>query len=432
MRFDLLPPRREVLKNGLRLIIVETPHLHYSFLAGFVAAGTLYEDNGCYGVSHFVEHLMMSALENRGGDTAANVIPGAVNAHTDLDCIVVWFSTMPERIPQAAERLADVLRLRSFCGDFLESERKLLLNELNLSGDCDGLSSLLTTLFRPKRGSIVQIGNRKIIKRLPRDEINAFAHRALNPNNIVVVLCGPDSERVIESVREELSSLPLSDSTPLVRTALHCRDLPFVGQLFPKVHPASLSMGFVGRAIMDRRDELALQLLNESLSEPGSRLFASVRHGSHNSYYLQTGFFEVGKEFLFVVYGNFETNRHQALAAEVFEELHRIRAGDLPRSWFDYARESRLFHLAGIMDAPSFLAHYFGEYAIRHPDRPAPNLQEDASTLENLGPADVSGALARNWSWDTTFLLHGGAVSWWRKRTELQSLRRIIEKPHQG
>ena len=72
---------RDVLPNGLRVVTVETPHLHTALLAVYVRTGSRHETAANNGVSHFLEHLffrgsegwpdtvkMNSAVEEVGGN----------------------------------------------------------------------------------------------------------------------------------------------------------------------------------------------------------------------------------------------------------------------------------------------------------------------------------------------------------------------------
>ena len=46
------------LRNGLRIVTVETPHLHGAAAALYVAAGSRFETRADNGLSHFVEHML--------------------------------------------------------------------------------------------------------------------------------------------------------------------------------------------------------------------------------------------------------------------------------------------------------------------------------------------------------------------------------------
>src|SRR4051794_23829692 len=48
---------RDVLPGGLRVVTVETPHLHTAMIAVYVRLGSRHETEENNGVSHFLEHL---------------------------------------------------------------------------------------------------------------------------------------------------------------------------------------------------------------------------------------------------------------------------------------------------------------------------------------------------------------------------------------
>ena len=49
---------RSLLPNGLRLLTIETPHLHSASICLYVRAGSRYERQATNGLSHFLEHML--------------------------------------------------------------------------------------------------------------------------------------------------------------------------------------------------------------------------------------------------------------------------------------------------------------------------------------------------------------------------------------
>ena len=52
-----------MLPSGLRVVTVETPHLHTALLAVYVRTGSRHETAANNGVSHFLEHLFFRGSE---------------------------------------------------------------------------------------------------------------------------------------------------------------------------------------------------------------------------------------------------------------------------------------------------------------------------------------------------------------------------------
>ena len=49
---------RSRLPNGLRVVTIETPHLHAASIALYAGVGARYETRRTNGLSHFVEHML--------------------------------------------------------------------------------------------------------------------------------------------------------------------------------------------------------------------------------------------------------------------------------------------------------------------------------------------------------------------------------------
>jgi len=99
-----LPPApyrvfRSLLPNGLRLVTIETPHLHTASIALYARVGARYETRKTNGLSHFVEHMLFRGSQGFGSSYALSEVDAA-NSDGDGDAAD---ATVEEQQPQRPE-----------------------------------------------------------------------------------------------------------------------------------------------------------------------------------------------------------------------------------------------------------------------------------------------------------------------------------------
>src|SRR5262245_26300104 len=91
--FDLRKPPYRVararLSNGLRLLTIQTPHLHTASVCLYVRAGSRYETPATNGLSHFLEHMLFRGSGRYPSSFALNLaieeLGGTLYAETGRD-----------------------------------------------------------------------------------------------------------------------------------------------------------------------------------------------------------------------------------------------------------------------------------------------------------------------------------------------------------
>ena len=129
----------ETLDNGLRLTWLDLPHTHSVSVHVCVRTGPAYEKPGNNGVSHLLEHLHMSVTRRhptrRELRTAFAHLSVNRNAQTHSDVLAFDFSTSPAFASGLMALVGDVLEIRDFPRDIVESEQRLVLAELRSMQD---------------------------------------------------------------------------------------------------------------------------------------------------------------------------------------------------------------------------------------------------------------------------------------------------------
>ncbi len=128
---------RHQLPNGLTIVAEVDPDAHTAAAGFFVRTGARDEAPPLMGVSHFLEHMMFKGTARR---TAEDVnrefdeLGAKYNAYTTSEITCFYAQVLPERLDNATDILADILRPALRDDDFT-TEKGVILEEIAMYRD---------------------------------------------------------------------------------------------------------------------------------------------------------------------------------------------------------------------------------------------------------------------------------------------------------
>src|SRR5262244_4341021 len=204
-----LPVRREVLPNGLGLLLCESHAAPVTELQVWVRAGSADERAHEAGLAHFHEHMLFKGTARRGVGEVAGEIEGAggrINAYTSFD-VTVFPATVPSDATQVAlDVLADAVRHPAFDPVEIDREIQVVLEEISRAEDSPPQvlgAAVFAEAFRvhPYRAPI--LGSRESVRAFDQPRVRGFFQRWYTPEHLVVVGVGDfDADALAASVRE--------------------------------------------------------------------------------------------------------------------------------------------------------------------------------------------------------------------------------------
>lgn len=192
-----LPVSYRVLDNGMEVLVSENHGAPVVSLQVWIKAGSINEEKllGA-GVTHFIEHL---AFKGPAGELKGKIarevqaLGGDVNAYTSMDK-TVFLINLPS---QNWRKGLDLLRLLVLEVDFqeeeVETEREVILKEINMGEDEPGrrLQKLLwRTAFRVHPYRFPVIGYTELFREITRDQVMDYYRKWYVPNNMILVVSG--------------------------------------------------------------------------------------------------------------------------------------------------------------------------------------------------------------------------------------------------
>src|SRR5215831_11554878 len=131
-------PSREVLPNGVRVVIQEHRTSDIVVLQLWVGVGGRDEAPEERGFSHFAEHMLFKGTETLGRgfvDREIEAVGGRTNAATSYDYTYYYVLLPAARAARGIEMLADIAVNSRFDTDELGHEREVVFEEIRLGED---------------------------------------------------------------------------------------------------------------------------------------------------------------------------------------------------------------------------------------------------------------------------------------------------------
>ena len=218
---DLPSPTREVLPNGLRLIIQDHRAADIVAVYLWVGVGVRYEKPDELGYSHFQEHMLFKGTDKWGPghiDRAVEGVGGRSNAVTSFDYTTFYIVVPSEAMDTAIELLADMAFRSTFDAEEIPREREVIFEEARIEAD-----NPRTAIVRQLYGLVFDghpygrpvLGTRETMTAATRERLKAYNRRYYTPENMSVVVVGPVDPRAVRaSVAKIFGRVPASGYRP--------------------------------------------------------------------------------------------------------------------------------------------------------------------------------------------------------------------------
>ena len=221
------------LSNGLRVIVLQLPHVHAVSLALMVRAGPRYETLDSNGISHLVEHLLFRGTDQHPSSYALNVaieaLGGEINGLTQRDATTIHMTVPPVAAEAGLAILGEIVTRPLLSG--IDVERSVVIEEILDTTNGDGLETDIDAIARrvfweDHPLSLPIAGSAENVERFTEAQCRAHFERTFVATNGVLCIAGPVDEPKLLAVAERaFGAMPRGVRLPdgLVPTT---RDLP--------------------------------------------------------------------------------------------------------------------------------------------------------------------------------------------------------------
>lgn len=316
----------KIYPNGLT-VIVETNNTLRSVTAGImVGTGSMYETPENSGISHFIEHMQFKGTATR---SAADIVGAfdragaAYNAFTGREYTCFYFQSIDEQVENCFELLSDLFCNATYAQEELDRERKVILEEINMSFDePDGVcyDTLYRTAFSGSLGMEI-LGTKENVSRFNKSDILEYKkHNYLASNTVVAFVGNITEEQAYALVDKHLSCLA---GAPLIArpVATEQQFNPGYGEFIRDYEQSEISIAFPAFSIGDDRVPVLSALDCILGSGMSSRLFQRLREKMGLVYSVYTSAWMGGTNGLFSVCANVNVKNTEAAVRAIKSEI---------------------------------------------------------------------------------------------------------------
>jgi zinc protease len=210
---------RDVLPNGLTLLVRRDPSAPVVAIVTHVKVGYFDETDDVVGIAHVLEHMFFKGTPTRGvgqiaRETKAN--GGYLNAHTIYDHTTYYTVLPTSSFVQGLEIQFDAYARSVIDAEELARELEVIIEETKRKRDTASamaIETLYATLFDRHRIRRWRMGDEPELRALTREQLMSFYKRWYRPDNTVLSIVGDVD---IDQVRREVASRhgQLENGTP--------------------------------------------------------------------------------------------------------------------------------------------------------------------------------------------------------------------------
>ncbi len=266
----------------MRVVTEFVPGVRSVSIGLWIKAGTRDETRSQAGVTHFLEHLIFKGTNSRSARQIAETfdsVGGELNAFSAKEYTCVYGRVIDKHLDVAVDVLSDLVIHPIFRPDDIDSERTVVLEEINMHEDAP--SELVhdifdSTLFHGHPLGPRILGTAKVIGNLDRKEVITYWMNGYATPNIVVAAAGNvEHNKLVGQIEAAFS-----DRTGGQARRRRARSLKAHAQsvVRPKeTQQAHICYGMEGANVLDE-DRYVLSIIDVVLGGGmSSRLFQKIR-----------------------------------------------------------------------------------------------------------------------------------------------------------
>lgn len=333
--YHALPVKRFQLANGLRVLIKEDHRLPFVEFRVVLRGGVLAESPEENGTTQLMSKLLLKGTSSRSAEEIATEIE-SVGGHIDSfggnNSFGLHLEVLDDEFDTALNLLKDVLRNPVFPETLLERERQVQLAGIKAERDHllhSAIKLMRQKLFGSKGYGLDLLGSEQSLTTIQAPQVRSFYGRLAVPENCVMAIYGHvQTDHVRAAVETVLGDWPAMVAPSLIA----CDAIP--GPVALRItesrdkKQAVVVIGFRGTTLY-RRDRYALELLQESCSDLGSRLFLRIREELGLAYYVGAQNFPGLIPGFFCFYAGTTPEKADLVEKEILAEIELLRTAGL-------------------------------------------------------------------------------------------------------
>ncbi|MFZ4862737.1 M16 family metallopeptidase [Sphingobacterium sp. Mn56C] len=318
------------LDNGIRVLLhyQKSPITHTCMI---VNAGARHEEQGMYGVAHFIEHLLFKRTERRSTNQILNrleEVGGDLNAYTTKEYTCIHASFLNPYLGRALDLFEDVLFHSTFPDTEVEKEKGVILDEIASYLDSPEesiMDDFEDLLFQGSGLGHNILGLAEDLDSMKRSHIEAFIQANYNTDELVVAIAGDYSLKQVERLAQKIFG-PIA-ANRVVKPAQQIPALVVQQTVIEKpINQAHYMLGTQTFGTFDDR-KMGMLLLNNILGGIGmsSILNLGIREKYGIAYTIESNLTLYKDTGNFSIYLGTDEEKLKKAVSLVFKELDKLK-----------------------------------------------------------------------------------------------------------
>lgn len=329
------PVQKLVLANGLRLLIKEDHRLPFVEFRAVFEGGVLAEAAANNGLTALLAKMLLKGTSHRSAEqivTEIESLGGSIDTYGGNNSFGVSAEVLSADFQSGLNLLGDVILNPTFPSPALERERQVQLAGIKAQKDQllqSASRAMRRTLFGDSGYGLDVNGSEESVAALRVDDLKRFYQNLVAPNNCVFAIYGDvRADAVREAVEKQFGNWPRGigpnrqpPAAKLLQETRHILERRDKKQ-------GVLVIGFPGVSLHDS-DRYALDLIQEALSDLGSRLFVRIRENLGLAYYVGAQNFLGLQPGYFALYAGTAPEKAGLVELELLKEAESLRVEGL-------------------------------------------------------------------------------------------------------
>jgi len=331
--------QKSELPNGLRLLLKEDHRLPFVEFRAVFKGGVLAETASTNGLTQLMTKMLLQGTRRRSAEQIANEIEslgGSIDSFGGNNSFGVNAEVLADDFGRGLDLVADVVLNPTFPATAFRREREIQLAAIKAQKD-QLLQSCLRAMRRAMFGEtgygLDTLGSEESVPKLQAASLKSFHQELAVPNNCVLAIYGDiQAKQVTAAVRKAFvrwtpnDALSSSDRVAHAQPA-HRNSSSRAVEVRDKKQ-AVLVLGFPGSTVLDE-NRYALELIQESCSDLGSRLFLRIREKLGLAYYVGAQNFLGLAPGYFAFYCGTAPDKVESVEQELLREAELLHAEGL-------------------------------------------------------------------------------------------------------
>ncbi len=336
--------KKFTLKNGVRVVCENIPHVRSVSTGIWIKTGSLNENDQNNGISHFIEHMLFKGTRKRSAEEIAKSIDsigGQINAFTGKECTCYYVKTLDEHIDIAMDVLSDMIYNSVFASKNIALEKRVILEEIGMYEDSpeelvhDVLSE---TVWKGSTIGYPILGTKKSLRAINRKAIDAYMSERYISENMVISIAGNFDESKLEEMLDSYFNVGKADPIP-EKSPMSVEFRPEICIREKETEQVHICIGFEGIKNGDDKVYSLLAVNNIFGGGMSSRLFQKIREKKglvYSIYSYPTVYNDAG---LFTIYAGMKPENLYEVTNLICDEVQIMLKKGITKQEFDKSRE---------------------------------------------------------------------------------------------